>query len=109
MRVRRQAPLTHSLKLFVLYVYLIFLPFLKSETHTVYNDIPIFYCDAFYFSFLLFSWRNTFLASAATVPSPPPPFFFFLFLISACLLFTVFVSVCPGADKLNIHTLFLLV
>jgi hypothetical protein len=44
---------------------------------------------------------HTFLASATVVPS------FLFLLISVFLLFTVFALVCPGADKLDIYTLFL--
>jgi hypothetical protein len=85
-------------KNFVLCVYLFFLRCLISQSTTTFP-----FSDAFYFSFLLFSWCSPSwtLASATVVPLP---FYFYFFLITVILLFTVFVLVCPGADKLNIYT-----
>lgn len=110
MRVRRQAPLTRSLKLLVFICLFIFSSVLYSKVLDSYSPTTTFLFSTVTLSIFLFfcSLGAHFLGIRRHCSLPPFFFlpFFFLFLISAFLLFTVFVSVCPGADKLNLHTLF---
>jgi hypothetical protein len=96
MRVRRQAPSILLLKNFVLPCVYFILIFGTLNSHSLQRHS----CFLMPSSIFLFCCSRG-AHSSIGIRHRCPRLFLLLFLISVFLLFTVFVLVCPGADKLN--------